>query len=240
MSQSNQILYDADKVHFQYQLGHQRIEALREVTFQIKAGDLVCLSGPSGSGKSTLLNLLGLIEPMQTGNIFFQGHSLKKLNENQKNQLRKFELGFIFQHFHLFPVLTAEENIEYFLFRQGLPKKERVLRAKKSLESVGLWSHRHKKPLEMSGGQRQRIAIARALAKHPKVILADEPTASLDQKTGAEIMSLFLQANQERGTTLIVSSHDPMVVNYCKNKINLRDGLTVVQQESHHVSTSCH
>lgn len=219
--------YEVEDVTFSYTLGKVKVEALSQVSCQIREGEITCLNGPSGSGKSTLLNLLGLIEPIQQGNIRLLKHDFHSLSESGKNKIRMYELGFIFQSFHLFPVMNAEENVEYFLSRQGLPRSERKERVKESLQSVGLWEHRKKKPLEMSGGQRQRVAIARALAKRPKVILADEPTASLDQKTGIEIMKLFLTANQKCGTTLIISSHDPMVMSYCKTQLKLKDGRVV-------------
>ena len=219
-------LYHLENLKFRYQLGSQHVDALRGVSFKINRGDRVCLCGPSGSGKSTLLNLLGLIEPVQEGQLEFEGKSLKTLGSLEQNRIRRFELGFIFQSFHLFPVLTAQENVEYFLARQGLKTVERNQRVKESLEAVGLWEHRLKKPLEMSGGQRQRVAIARAIAKRPKVMIADEPTASLDQKTGSEIMNIFLEANRQHHTTLIVSSHDPMVHGLFKDQIHLKDGVS--------------
>ena len=217
-------LYQLRNVKFQYLLGRQTVQALRNVSCSIEAGALVCISGPSGSGKSTLLNLLGLIELPQEGEILFQGQDFKALKESERNKLRKFEIGFVFQSFQLFPVMTALENVEYFLYRQGLPAQVRAERSKKALEAVGLWQHRQKKPLEMSGGQRQRVAIARALAKQPKVIIADEPTASLDQNTGRDIMELFSMANLTTGATLIVSSHDPMVQKICPTRLHLLDG----------------
>jgi putative ABC transport system ATP-binding protein len=224
-------LYQVENVRFHYQLGGQTLEVLKGITFQVSQSDFLCIQGPSGSGKSTLLNLLGLIEPVQSGNIKFQNLCLNNLAEAKRNEIRKHDLGFIFQSFLLFPVLSAEENVEYFLHRQGLPAHERTQRTQEALTSVGLWEHRKKKPLEMSGGQRQRVAIARALAKRPKVIIADEPTASLDQKTGIEIMDLFSKANQNYGTTLILSSHDLMVHSFCKQTVNLRDGTLTSSQK---------
>ena len=179
-------LYQLSGVNFQYHLGTLLVQALRNIDLKIDAGDFVCFRGPSGSGKTTLLNLLGLIEPPQEGTTLFEGEDLSKLSETQKNHIRRFRIGFVFQNFHLIPVLRADENVEYFLARQGLPKKERQERVETALKAVGLWEHRNKKPLEMSGGQRQRVAIARALAKHPHVIVADEPTASLDSSTGKQ------------------------------------------------------
>lgn len=217
-------LYSVSNLGFQYQLGNQPVIALRDVTFDVAQKSFLALTGPSGSGKSTLLNVLGLIEPVQSGDVRFSGTELKNLAEDQKNKIRRFKIGFIFQSFHLFPVLTAEENVEYFLFKQGLKPSERRARTRIALEAVGLWDHKIKKPLQMSGGQRQRVAIARAIAKTPEVIIADEPTANLDQSTGREIMKIFSELNKNQGTTIIVSSHDPMVKDYCSSSLRLNDG----------------
>ena len=217
-------LYTLEDVQFSYTLGKQSVPALKGVNCSIEYGDFICLSGPSGSGKSTLLNLLGLIEPPQRGTLKYYGRNLKDLKEPELNSIRKFEIGFVFQNFNLFPVLSAQENVEYFLTRQKLTARDRSDRVKKALQSVGLWEHRKQKPLEMSGGQRQRVAIARALAKSPRVIIADEPTASLDHRTGQEIMNLFLEANSLLGTTLLLSSHDPMVQKMCPIRFHMMDG----------------
>ncbi|MBI2711241.1 MAG: ABC transporter ATP-binding protein [Bdellovibrio sp.] len=225
-------LYTLESLRFRYQTGRQSVEALKKISCTIELGDFICLSGPSGSGKSTLLNLLGLIEPPQEGLLEYRGQNLKGMTDQELNQIRKFEIGFVFQSFNLFPVLTAQENVEYFLTRQGLKNKERKERSQKALKSVGLWEHRNQKPLEMSGGQRQRVAIARALAKAPRVIIADEPTASLDQKTGQEIMNLFLEANSLLGTTLLVSSHDPLVQKACPIRFHLVDGVLREQEQN--------
>jgi putative ABC transport system ATP-binding protein len=234
------LIYEVNDLKFSYRLGNQRLEALRGVSLDIPAGAFMSLSGPSGSGKTTLLNCLGLIEtlspssastPSQQGSIRFLGRDLASLGETARNEVRKRAIGFVFQNFQLFPVLTAEENVEYFLTRQGLPRNERKERVLAALKSVGLSEHRRKKPLEMSGGQRQRVAIARALAKRPQVILADEPTASLDSQTGSEVMDLFRQSVKETGTTVIISSHDPMVLAYCPVNVKLHDGRIVPNPE---------
>jgi ABC-type lipoprotein export system ATPase subunit len=166
-----------------------------------------------------------LIEPIQKGDVRFAGKSYQGLTEAEKNTIRRHQIGFIFQSFQLFPVLTAEENVEYFLARQGIARTDRKARVEEALKAVGLWEkHRTKKPLEMSGGQRQRVAVARAIAKKPEVIIADEPTASLDQKTGRELMELFTDLNRTIGATFIVSSHDPMVREFLPRQIRLIDG----------------
>lgn len=218
-------LFQVNDLRFDYALGGQNVAALRGVSFSIERKDLVCLTGPSGSGKTTLLNVLGLIEPIQKGDVKFAGRSYQGLTEAEKNKIRRHQIGFIFQSFQLFPVLTAEENVEYFLARQGIARADRKARVEEALKAVGLWEkHRSKKPLEMSGGQRQRVAVARAIAKKPEVIIADEPTASLDQKTGRELMELFTDLNHSIGATFIVSSHDPMVREFLPRQIRLIDG----------------
>lgn len=217
-------LYACENLRFSYVLGDVPVPALKGVDLRLESGAFVALSGPSGSGKSTLLNLLGLIEAPQEGRMEIFGRDVSSLSEKEKNEIRRHKIGFIFQSFHLFNVLNAEENVEYFLHKQGLARGERKKRVEDSLKAVGLWEHRTKRPLQMSGGQRQRVAIARAVAKHSAVIIADEPTASLDQTTGREIMDLLAKINRERGTSLVISSHDTMVLSYVPRIIRLVDG----------------
>jgi len=224
-------LYQCKNLNHNYSLGNRTVQALNNVSLSIHPGDFTCLVGPSGSGKSTLLNLLGLIEPLQEGSIGFDGVNFTELTELEKNKIRRFDLGFIFQSFNLLEVLGADENVEYFLTRQGIAPQERSERTEAALKSVNLWKHRRQKPTEMSGGQRQRVAIARALAKNPKVILADEPTASLDQKTGREIMEILKRLNEEQGVTIIMATHDPMAISYAKKVIRLVDGKPVQENE---------
>ncbi len=214
------MIFEIKDLHFSYFLGKEKIEALRGLTLSIRKGVMTAVSGPSGSGKSTLLNILGLIEPALEGQVFFLGRNLALLKEKEKNHLRKHKFGFIFQQFHLIPVLTAEENVAYFLSSQGLPSQEVRSRTKKALEAVGLWPQRGQKPFELSGGQKQRVAIARAIAKRPDLIIADEPTASLDRKTAQEIMEILASCSQ----TVILTTHDPMVEAYAQDRIRLADG----------------
>jgi len=223
---SNTSLFVCRDLKFTYRLGSVLFPALRGVSAEIPSGKITALAGPSGSGKSTLLALLGLIEPVQSGNLLYGGKDFSALTEHQKNQFRRFDMGFIFQQFFLFDTLSALENVEYFLKNQNLHSPERLQRSEAALKAVGLGEHLNKKPNEMSGGQRQRVAIARALVKNPKVILADEPTASLDQKTGREVMEL-LKASADRGTTVIVASHDPMALSFADNIIHIQDGQIV-------------
>lgn len=221
------LLYELKNISFSYQLGALKVKALRDLSLKIPERSLITVSGPSGSGKSTLINLLGLIEPVQDGDMFFQSENLSALTKNQQNEIRKYHVGFIFQQFHLIPVLSAEENISYFLTRQKLPKQIIKQRVDKALEAVGLLEHKMKKPSQLSGGQKQRVAIARALAKDPKVIIADEPTASLDQQTGKEIMEFFARLVKEKNVSVIITTHDPMVQSYADHKIHIIDGKVV-------------
>lgn len=220
-------LYELKDINFTYQLGSLEVKALRNLSLKIPERSLITVSGPSGSGKSTLINLLGLIEPVQDGKMIFQDEDLSKLTKARQNEIRKYDVGFIFQQFHLIPVLSAEENISYFLTRQKLPKQMVKQRVSKALEAVGLLSHKMKKPSQLSGGQKQRVAIARALAKNPKVIIADEPTASLDQQTGKEIMEFFARLVKEKNVSVIITTHDPMVQSYADYKIHIIDGKVV-------------
>lgn len=212
-------------VAFSYKLGSHLVDALRDISFDIPSQSLVTLSGPSGSGKSTLLNILGFIEPLQKGNIYFQNEDISQMNESRKNHIRKFKIGFIFQQFHLIPVLTAEENVSYFLHRQGLLSNEVKKRTQESLEAVSLWDHRKKRPSELSGGQRQRVAIARAIAKNPGVIIGDEPTASLDQATSREIMDIFQFLAEEKKVSVLLTTHDSMVQSYSDYNFLIKDGI---------------
>jgi ABC-type lipoprotein export system ATPase subunit len=220
----SKFLYELRDVSFDYQLGKEKVHALQGFSLDIPSCEFVSLTGPSGSGKSTLLNILGLVEPLQSGTFLFAGRNAVSLSEAEKNKIRRFEIGFIFQSFHLLEVLSAEENVTYFLARQGVPLKQRTERAREALLSVGLIEHAKKKPLEMSGGQRQRVAVARALAKDPKVILADEPTANLDSRTGRELLELLRRLVDERNVSIVMSSHEPMVQEYCSFKVSLVDG----------------
>ena len=224
MEDKKNFIYEVEDVGFSYLLGKQKIEALSSLSLKIPRETLVTFSGPSGSGKSTLLNVLGFIEPVQEGRVVFLDEDLGSMSEKRKNEIRKFHIGFIFQQFHLIPVLTAEENIRYFLTRQNLPKAEIRERTEDVLHAVGLWEHRTKKPSQLSGGQKQRVAIARAVAKQPKVIIGDEPTASLDQKTGGGIMELLAEMVETRNTSIVLTTHDPMVQKFSKMNFHLQDG----------------
>lgn len=222
---NNQYLYRLQDISFSYKIGNHEVSALRDISLNIPKRSLTTFSGPSGSGKSTLLNLLSLIEPLQGGEINFENQDFSTLSERKKNEIRKFHIGFIFQQFHLIPVLSAEENVAYFLHRQSLPKREIQERVQETLNEVGLWEHRFKKPKEMSGGQMQRVAIARAIAKEPKVIIGDEPTANLDQETGKDVMTIFQKLVEEKEVSIILTTHDEMVKTFSTTNFHIQDGL---------------
>ena len=212
-------------LHFAYQAQGQTYQALRGVNLLLGKGEFVCLTGPSGSGKSTLLNIVGLIEPLQEGNILFQDKSYLKMTKLQRNTLRRFDFGFVFQQFLLFETLTAEENVAYFLERQKIPSEKALGMSRDYLTRVGLKEQFRKRPSELSGGQKQRVSIARALAKNPKLIIADEPTASLDQENGKAVLRLLAQFAKEEGKTIFMSSHDPMALEFASRTVRLSDGV---------------
>lgn len=220
-------LFTIKDLCFYYKLGKIEVQALKNINLSILKNDFVCFAGPSGSGKSTLLNLLGFIELPQGPQIQYHQKNIENFNELELNQIRLHQLGFIFQHFNLFNILTVYENVEYFLIQQGKHESERKLIVEDSIAKVGLWEHRHKRPNELSGGQKQRVAIARAIAKKPKLIIADEPTASLDQKTAEDIMNILLDLNQKNQVAVILASHDPLVFGLSKRIVKLKDGALV-------------
>lgn len=217
-------MYKIQNLSFSYFDEGTEFTALKEVNLEIHPKEFITLAGPSGSGKSTLLNLLGFIENPPEGTLFYDGADVSRLSEKDKNHIRRFELGFIFQHFNLFPVLSAYENVEYFLIKQGLHKSERDKRVKWALESVGLQDHMHKVPGQLSGGQRQRVAIARAIAKKPKIIIGDEPTASLDSSNAQIILDYLSKVNKEEHVSIILASHDQLVLKNSPKIIALKDG----------------
>lgn len=214
-----------DNVSKDYPLGTHRVQALRDVSFSVDAGALLAVAGPSGSGKSTLLNLIGHIDVPTSGRVIVAGHDLSGKTPDQLADLRLRTVGFIFQSFNLFPVLTAQENVEYPLLQmQELTRQERRGRVTPLLELVGLAKYARHRPNQLSGGQRQRVAIARALVTQPKIVLADEPTANLDHKTGEGILALMKQFNVELHTTFIFSTHDRKVINFADHYVGIEDG----------------
>ncbi len=207
-----------------YVRGDERVDALRDLSCVIDRGEFVVLAGPSGSGKSTLLHLLGGLDRPDAGEVHFDGTSLGTASEADRIALRRRHLGFVFQAFNLVPVLSAYENVEYGLWLAGMPAAERRARVTRALDAVGLGHRLTHRPDHLSGGERQRVAIARALVHEPRAILADEPTASLDSKTGQAIVALLVELNQSQGTTFVVSTHDPAIAGMAPRVIRLADG----------------
>jgi putative ABC transport system ATP-binding protein len=200
------------------------VTALHPLSLSIGAGEFLCLSGPSGSGKTTLLNLMGVIDAPTTGTVILAGKSTAGLSRAQTARLRRQHLGLVFQEHNLIPVLSAYENIEYVLLLHGVPAPRRRERVRHVLEMVGLDGCAERRPGEMSGGQQQRVTIARAIVNSPAVVLADEPTASLDSATGQSILDLLQRLNREQGITFVFSSHDPRMIGQADRIIALRDG----------------
>ena len=214
-----------EDVSKQYRLGDQLVWAVRDVNLTVEPGVFLAIAGPSGSGKTTLLNLMGCIDTPTSGHILIDGHDTSGRTPDQLADLRARTISFVFQTFNLFPVLSAEENVEYPLLQfKELRRKDRRDRVGRYLRVVGLSDFAHHRPNQLSGGQRQRVAIARALATHPKVILADEPTANLDHRTGEGILAVMKEINRTFGTTFVFSTHDKKVIAKADRLVRIEDG----------------
>lgn len=207
-----------------YRLGAHVIPALQGVDLLVQRGELLALTGPSGSGKSTLLNLCGLIDTPDAGEIMLGGTAVQGLDEQARTLLRRDALGFVFQSFNLVPVMTVAENVDYPLFLAGVPAAERRDRVAQQLAAVGLQAHAHHRPDALSGGQRQRVAIARALVKRPRLVIADEPTASLDSHTADQVLDLMRARGQAEGAAFVIATHDSRLTRRCDRVVALLDG----------------
>jgi putative ABC transport system ATP-binding protein len=207
-----------------YGSGQAAMEALRGIDLRIEEGDFVAVMGPSGSGKSTCLNILGCLDTPSSGNYFFKGVAVEELNRNQRAQLRRHYLGFVFQGFNLLSRTSALENVELPLIYRGVHTKERKSLADQALEAVGLKEWRSHSPNELSGGQQQRVAIARAIVTNPMVLMADEPTGNLDTVRSHEIMDLLVDLNRSQGITIVMVTHEPDMAAYAKRIIHFLDG----------------
>lgn len=218
-------LVKIERISKRYSLGQQEVWALRDISLAIESGVFMAIAGPSGSGKTTLLNIIGCIDTPTSGAIAIDGYRIDGKTPDQLADLRARTIGFIFQTFNLFPVLSAEENVEYPLLQfREIGQPERQERVSKYLNIVGLSKHGRHRPNQLSGGQRQRVAIARALATRPKLILADEPTASLDHRTGEGILELMKEINRTLGTTFVFSTHDKKVISKADRLVRIEDG----------------
>ncbi|MFT4705957.1 MAG: putative ABC transport system ATP-binding protein [Bradymonadia bacterium] len=232
MSDPMSALIDVHDVHRVYKQGAVEVRALRGVSTEIGAGEFTVLAGPSGSGKTTLLNLIGVLDSATSGRIVVDGTDVTALSRSGGSTFRLHNLGFVFQAYNLIPVLSAYENAEFGLVLQGVHAAEREKRVMPLLDRVGLADQRDRKPHELSGGQQQRIAVVRALATHPKIVLADEPTANLDTKTSIALLDLMSELNNEHDVTFLFASHDDNVIGRAKRVIRLDSG-EIIGDERH-------
>jgi len=218
-------LIEAIDIHKQYRSGEVEVQALNGVSLNVEAGAFTVLAGPSGSGKTTLLNMIGTLDRPDSGSLRVAGRDVLSLSAAQRASFRLSHIGLVFQAYNLIRVLTARENVAYVQQLQGISAAERNAVADRLLAEVGLAGMEDRRPDQLSGGQQQRIAVARALATEPDIVLADEPTANLDSHTGEALIQLMQSLNQTRGTTFLISSHDPLVLQHAKCIVHLRDGL---------------
>jgi len=204
--------------------GELAVHALKNVNINILPGDFATLAGPSGSGKTTLLNMVGALDLPSSGQVTVAGQKLADMKPAELSDLRLHKIGFVFQSYNLVPVMSASENIEFVLELQGVPAKDRRKLSLEALRDVGLEGLEHRRPAAMSGGQQQRVAVARALVSRPSIVLADEPTANLDSTSAGELIDLMLKLNDEHGTTFLIGTHDPRVLERSRRQINMLDG----------------
>ena len=210
-----------------YKQGKVIVEALCGVDLIVDKAEFVALAGPSGSGKTTMLNIIGGLDLPDSGSVIVDNNKFADMNQAGLASLRLHKIGFVFQAFNLIPVLSAIENVEYVMLLQGVPKIERYNRAKAILDDVGLEGKYNRRPAELSGGQQQRVAVARAIVSGPAIVLADEPTANLDSKTGEDLVLMMKKMNTEKKVTFIFSTHDNMVMDYATRLVTIKDGLIV-------------
>ena len=210
-----------------YQQGKVEVKALNGVTLSIAEGGFLAIAGPSGSGKTTMLNLIGGLDRPSSGRIVVNGSDYEEMSQSQLATLRLHKVGFVFQAYNLIPVLSAVENVEYVMLLQGVSAAERRERAKAILDEVGLEGKYDRRPAELSGGQQQRVAVARAIVSNPSIVLADEPTANLDSKTGEGLLQLMKEMNEKKKVTFIFSTHDKMVMEYARRLVLIKDGRVV-------------
>ncbi|MCK5808550.1 ABC transporter ATP-binding protein [bacterium] len=215
---------ELQKMNKIYKTGEIEVHAVNDVSFTIERGEFTAIAGPSGSGKTTLLNMMSGLESSTSGSVILAGQSIAKMSASDLSDFRRDHIGFIFQSYNLIPVLSVQENIEYIMLLQGIPKEERRQRVSKILSEVGLSGVEKRFPPQLSGGQQQRVAVARAIVSHPDIILADEPTANLDSKSGSDLLDMMKELNTNRGVTFLFSTHDSMIMERATRLITLHDG----------------
>ena len=218
------VIVEARGLEKVYRQGAIEVPALRGVDLTLRAGEFTVLAGSSGSGKTTMLNLIGALDVPTSGSLKVDGRELSELSGKELARMRLHGIGFVFQAYNLVPVLTAYENAEYVLLLQGVAPAERKERVMSLLKAVGLEGMENRRPSELSGGQQQRVAVARAIAAKPTLVLADEPTANLDSRTGTELVEMMHDLNAQQGVTFLFSSHDPKVIKKARRVVELQDG----------------
>lgn len=223
-NKSEKPLIQVNHVRKVYRMGEEKVVALDDVSLDIYKGEIVCFLGTSGSGKSTFLNMVAGLEKPTKGEILIGGVPIHKLNEERVTLFRQKNIGFIFQAYHLMPMMTALENVSLPLIFRGMDKKKREKISRQTMAAVGLKGYEKRKPSQMSGGQQQRVGIARALVGTPKIIFADEPTGNLDTNTTKEVMSLIVKQVKEHGQTLILVTHDRSIAEYADKVVTIQDG----------------
>ncbi|MGE5188965.1 MAG: ABC transporter ATP-binding protein [Gemmatimonadota bacterium] len=213
-----------------YRLGEVEVEALRDVTIAIDPGEFVAVMGASGSGKSTLMNILGCLDRPTAGAYRLGGKDVSEMSKNALADIRRKQIGFVFQSYNLIPRMDALENVELPMVYEGVPSASRRQRAREALRAVGLQERAHHLPSQMSGGQQQRVAIARSIVNSPSLLLADEPTGNLDTAAGDEIMGVFQSLNEERGITVVLVTHEPDIAQFAKRIVRFRDGRLILDE----------
>ncbi len=214
----------AENIEKSYKQGKMQVHALRGISVSVDKSEFMALAGPSGSGKTTMLNIIGGIDTPDSGTIIVDNNNYSKMKQSKLAEMRLKKIGFVFQAYNLIPVLSAFENVEYIMLLQGIAVKERREKARAILDDVGLKGMYARRPSELSGGQQQRVAVARAIVSNPAIVLADEPTANLDSKTGESLLDMMREMNREKKVTFIFSTHDNMVMDYAKRIVKLKDG----------------
>jgi putative ABC transport system ATP-binding protein len=220
-------IVECENVRKVYRQGQVEVEALETVSLSVEPGEFMALAGPSGSGKTTLLNLIGGLDSTTSGTIRVDGQALEGMSQTELAELRLQKVGFIFQSYNLIPVLSAQENVEFVMLLKGVSVRERTDLARSILKEVGLDGMFDRRPNQLSGGQQQRVAVARAIVSNPSIVLADEPTANLDSKTGSALLDMMKGLNESKGVTFIFSTHDSMVMQYARRLVMIRDGRVV-------------
>ncbi len=217
-------IVNVSKLERTYESGSVQVRALDGVDLKIEPGEFTVLMGPSGSGKTTLLNCIGGLDTPTAGQVVVDGQDLGSMSKAERSQMRLKHIGFVFQAYNLVPVLSAFENAEFVMMLQGASPDERKARVMETLSAVGLSGMEDRRPNELSGGQQQRVAVARAIAGQPALVLADEPTANLDSKTGTELVALMKQLNEDHGITFVFATHDPKVMAAARRIVRMEDG----------------